>query len=149
MAEIYSTRAIFFPSSLITGTTGPWNLEGGGTGGVALPTNTASLIVQTNVALTAGHCLMRLFNEGVQPVGGDFTSANSLPILGNVASGVQGVTKEYTLNFGPAGTRTGANCPWFYFSGGALPSGYNYLAISVILTSAVSPVSNNQQIGNQ
>ena len=158
MAEIYTDRAIFFPSALIAGSaTGPWNLEGVSGAlaqGVPLPENTRSLVIQTNVGSgIAGHFLMRFFDESasgaLQPQAADFDHTTSLTVMGVVGSHYSGVTRAYVLDFGPAGTRTGKDCPWFYFSGGALPTAYFHLAVAVVLTNKVSAVSNSQQIENQ
>ena len=158
MAEIYKTRPIFFPPTLIRGpTTGPWNLNGRsattipvGAAGVALPKNTKALVIQTNVAVNVGPVFLRFFDSTTVPVHLDFNYTNALPIQGLITTTPLHATSDaYVLEFGDASQRTGLDCPWFNYQGGALATAAFYVAIGVVVSNTVASTTNVQIIGNE
>ena len=123
--------------------TQPHNFNGETTGDYALPENGFELFLfhqDPNEIV-----LMQFFDEGVTPVAGDFTLANSLPIMPTTLTSQQ---NSLRFKIFIAGFRPGKMRPWFYLFKQA-GSSANTMNWNLTVTNEVTNLTPGQKITGQ
>jgi hypothetical protein len=124
-------------------TSTPVNLNGQNSGDVELPENAFELFMHHSDPNEIW--LMRFFAAGVTPVAGDFTFANSFPILPSSRTTPLNVVR---IDIQAAGFRPGKTQAWFYakLQAGASTNTFNW---NISVTTQVSSIEVGQKITGQ